>query len=143
MQPQNTSTSIGSEAVLTCVTGRSAPYPTVHWEMNDVRLENAKALTASYGEFDRTGLSAQVSMKLMYRVVDDVPRSFRCVAQNPLSGETVKSSAAMVTPTGGGSLSALLGGGGGGVILNIELKCVSLESIPWWCRWPHSVYFNS
>ena len=63
-------------------------------------MENAKTRTASYGEFDKTGLSEQISMKLMYMVVDDLPRSFRCVAQNPLSSEVVKSSAAVVTPTG-------------------------------------------
>ena len=105
MQPDSTTEAVGSEAVLTCVTGRSAPYPTVHWEMDGVRLENANTQTASYGEFDPTGLSAQISMKLMYTVVADDPRSFRCVARNPLSGETVKSFAATVTPTGEGGFA--------------------------------------
>ena len=99
-----------------------------------MRMENAKTRTASYGEFDKTGLSEQISMKLMYMVVDDLPRSFRCVAQNPLSGEVVKSSAAVVTPTGTSNLCFCYIFGkmqeGGVSSLNTEVKCISLESSP-------------
>ncbi|KAK7095306.1 hypothetical protein V1264_006733 [Littorina saxatilis] len=98
LQPENASAAIGSEAVLTCVTGRSAPYPIVHWEKNGRKIENARTFAASYGDFDHTGLSDQISMKLMYRVLDGNPLWFQCVAVNPLSGETVKSRPAFVTP---------------------------------------------
>ena len=98
MPPESTTAPVGSEAVLSCVTGRSAPYPQVYWVVNGKRLDDANTQTATFGEYDPTGLSAQVSMKLMYLVTGERDRTVRCVAVNPLSGEAVRSDPAVVTP---------------------------------------------
>lgn len=97
MHPQSVRVPVGTEAVLTCVTGRSSPHPRVHWEMDGVIFDSAKTVSAAYGSYDQTGLSSQISMKLMYLVQDDVERVFRCVAVNTLLGRTLYSQEAKVT----------------------------------------------
>nr|KAG5712451.1 hypothetical protein BaRGS_011425 [Batillaria attramentaria] len=60
-------------------------------------MDGARTVTATYGSYDETGLSSQVSMKLVYRVEDEVERVFRCAARNPLTGEELFSQEATVT----------------------------------------------
>lgn len=86
---------------LTCVTGRSAPYPAVWWEMDDQVVEDGRTVAVTYGAYDGIGLSVQVSMKMIRKMMDERARAFRCVARNVLMGQTVKSRQAVVSVQGG------------------------------------------
>ncbi|XP_025111745.1 hemicentin-1-like [Pomacea canaliculata] len=97
VHPQNTTTALATDVTLTCVTGRSAPYPAVWWEMDDQVVEDGRTVAVTYGAYDGIGLSVQVSMKMIRKMMDERARAFRCVARNVLMGQTVKSRQAVVS----------------------------------------------
>lgn len=68
--------------------------------MNGKRLNNVTSFLASFGDYDSTGLSAQFSMKLIYRMEDVNPKNFCCVAENSLIGDVVFSDVATVSAEG-------------------------------------------
>ena len=96
--PEDISALVGDTITLECITGYSAPNATVWWERDGVKL-TSRGDKAVYGDRGRAG-GVKWSMKLVLNATLEGAGGYKCVAQNPLSKEIIKSHEALLNVTG-------------------------------------------
>ncbi|KAH9496460.1 hypothetical protein Btru_010921 [Bulinus truncatus] len=110
LQPTSVFAGLGDTVVLTCVTGRSSPDIEVRWLRNGQEFQKGSQQVSSFGDYDVTGLSVQLSMKLTLVTSQDIYGSYVCQAKNQILSKTVWSQKANITYIGtpGGNLPVIL-----------------------------------
>ncbi|KAH9496457.1 hypothetical protein Btru_010914 [Bulinus truncatus] len=110
LQPTSVFAGLGDTVVLTCVTGRSSPDIEVRWLRNGQEFQKGSQQVSSFGDYDVTGLSVQLSMKLTLVTSQDIYGSYVCQAKNQILSKTVWSQEANITYIGtpGGNLPVIL-----------------------------------
>ncbi|RUS85895.1 hypothetical protein EGW08_006298, partial [Elysia chlorotica] len=94
IQPQSLAVSVGERATLACVTGVSSPVVEVSWLRNGLPFTKGTVQTATFGGYDPTGLTHQLSVRLTLDVDADVFGRFQCRAWNPVLRDAVLSEVA-------------------------------------------------
>ncbi|GFR76179.1 down syndrome cell adhesion molecule-like protein 1 homolog [Elysia marginata] len=100
IHPESQAVSIGETAILTCVTGVSSPVVEVSWLRNGLQFTQGTVQTATFGGYDRTGLTHQLSLRLTVEVSSDLFGQFQCRAWNPVLREFELSDVADVSNEG-------------------------------------------
>ncbi|XP_071097699.1 contactin-5-like [Haliotis cracherodii] len=96
LSPVSVRVEVNASVTFECITGSSAPYPKVYWDLNGQEFRGGEQVTASYGDYDATGLSAQYSMKLVLTINRTNIGILRCMALNTLLKRNVSSGDAAI-----------------------------------------------
>ncbi|XP_046547800.1 protein sidekick-2-like isoform X2 [Haliotis rubra] len=91
LSPASVRVEVNTSVTFECITGSSAPYPRVYWDLNGKEFLGGEQITASYGDYDATGLSAQYSMKLILTIDRTNIGILRCMALNTLLKRNISS----------------------------------------------------
>ncbi|XP_041368525.1 Down syndrome cell adhesion molecule homolog [Gigantopelta aegis] len=97
VHPQSVRTAEKDVVTFECVSGESAPYPDVFWELNGVRFKGGNQSRTTYGDYDETGLRIQYSLKLVLVLETQFVGVIRCAAENRVLGKSVYSHSANIT----------------------------------------------